>query len=138
MRSNPIYSMLTDMVRKHIQMGDRVVLLEDLEDRYRPLPEGLRGTVQFWDDADQLHVRWDNGSGLALMPGVDDFRKLTHEEILIEQLSKICDLGRLDMTDFQAVHDMAFKMECFELVRFMEEHPEKYLWLLLERSFEDN
>lgn len=34
---------------------------------------GVCGTVEFVDDACQLHVKWDNGSTLALNPECDEF-----------------------------------------------------------------
>ena len=37
---------------------------------------GLIGTVEFIDDANQIHVRWENGSSLALIPEVDKFELL--------------------------------------------------------------
>ena len=37
------------------------------------MPVGLEGTVETVDDAGQIHVRWDNGSGLALNVNVDRF-----------------------------------------------------------------
>lgn len=40
------------------------------------MPVGLRGTVSFVDDAGQIHMHWENGRSLALVPGVDTFHKL--------------------------------------------------------------
>ena len=37
------------------------------------------------DDAGQIHMAWDNGRTLAVIPGVDTFRKLTPQEIAEEQ-----------------------------------------------------
>ncbi len=37
------------------------------------MPYGLLGTVEFIDDANQIHVKWENGSSLALVPEVDQF-----------------------------------------------------------------
>ncbi len=37
------------------------------------MPFGLLGTVEFVDDANQIHVKWENGSSLALVPEVDQF-----------------------------------------------------------------
>jgi len=37
------------------------------------MPCGLTGIVQFIDDAFQIHVAWDNGSSLALIPGLDSY-----------------------------------------------------------------
>lgn len=60
--------------------GTRVMLLH-MNDPYSPVEEGMRGTVKVVDDAGQLHMQWDNGRTLALVPGEDSFRKLTQEEI---------------------------------------------------------
>ena len=35
--------------------------------------KGVCGTVKSVDDACQIHVKWDNGSTLALNPEVDEF-----------------------------------------------------------------
>lgn len=39
----------------------------------RPILPGTTGTVKHVDDAEQIHVSWDNGRGLALIPDVDEF-----------------------------------------------------------------
>lgn len=40
------------------------------------VPEGTVGEVDFIDDAGQIHMKWQTGSCLALIPGVDRFRKV--------------------------------------------------------------
>lgn len=37
------------------------------------MKEGLMGTVDFIDDIGQIHMKWENGSSLALIEGVDKF-----------------------------------------------------------------
>ena len=64
--------------------GTRIELL-GMEDPFSPIAPGTRGTVDHVDDAGQLHMRWDNGRTLAVIPGEDSFRKLTEEEIAEEQ-----------------------------------------------------
>lgn len=49
-----------------------VVILDKMFD-YHAVPSGTRGVVQFVDDAANIHVRWENGSGLALCPDLDKF-----------------------------------------------------------------
>ena len=56
-----------------------------MDDPYAPVPSGIRGTVVHVDDAGQIHMKWDNGRTLALVPGEDSFRKLTDEELAEEQ-----------------------------------------------------
>lgn len=44
------------------------------------MPKGLKGTVEFVDDAGQIHVAWENGVSLALIPNKDRYRKLAEEK----------------------------------------------------------
>lgn len=64
--------------------GTRLELI-DMSDPYAPVPSGTRGTVVFIDDMAQIHMKWDNGSTLALNSDEDSFRKLTQEELAEEQ-----------------------------------------------------
>lgn len=50
-----------------------LISMEDLQ----AVPPGTRGTVQFVDDIGSIHMNWDNGRTLALVPKEDSFRKLT-------------------------------------------------------------
>ncbi len=40
------------------------------------MPSGLKGKVCYVDDAGQIHVNWENGSSLAVLPEVDSFHKI--------------------------------------------------------------
>ena len=40
------------------------------------MPYGLKGTVKFVDDAGQIHMKWENGSSLALNINEDTFEKV--------------------------------------------------------------
>lgn len=51
--------------------GTRVRLIA-MDDRQAP-PRGTEGTVQFVDDAGTIHVQWDTGSSLGLIPGTDEW-----------------------------------------------------------------
>lgn len=44
-----------------------------MKESFHPVPYGTLGTVEHVDDLGQIHVHWDNGSGLALQYGVDAF-----------------------------------------------------------------
>lgn len=53
--------------------GKRVELIST-SDPYTNLRKGDRGTIDFVDDMGTLHVTWDNGSTLGLVPGEDHYK----------------------------------------------------------------
>ena len=59
-------------LRRQYPCGTKVELL-GMDDPQAP-PTGTRGEVMGVDDAGQLLVRWETGSSLSLIPGVDFFR----------------------------------------------------------------
>ena len=59
-------------LRERYPHGTRVELL-GMDDPQAP-PTGTRGEVMGVDDAGQLLVRWEIGSSLSLIPGVDSLR----------------------------------------------------------------
>ena len=61
-------------IRKRYPVGTRIVL-HSMSDPYVHIPAGTKGTVVYVDDMGQLGMRWDTGSSLALIPGVDSFSK---------------------------------------------------------------
>ena len=77
-------------LRSQYPPGTRLQLLR-MNDPYLPVPSGTRGTLQSVDDLGQLQMRWDNSRGLALIPGEDDFRKLTTAELAAEQSASLDD-----------------------------------------------
>lgn len=52
------------------------VLLVATTDRHTRLRSGDTGTVLHVDALGTVHVRWDNGSTLGLVPGVDEWAPL--------------------------------------------------------------
>lgn len=76
-------SRYAEQMQKQYPEGTRLVL-NSMNDPYAPVPPGTRGTVDFVDDAGQIHMKWDNGRKLAIVPSEDDFRKLTDEELAEE------------------------------------------------------
>lgn len=61
-------------LREQYPTGTRVELIE-MNDPYRNMPPGLKGTVLYVDDAGSIHVNWENGSSLAALHGFDRIRK---------------------------------------------------------------
>jgi hypothetical protein len=62
-------------IRDQYSPGTRIRLTQ-MDDPYAPIPSGTEGTVDFVDDAGQIHMKWDNGRSLALIPGEDSFSKI--------------------------------------------------------------
>ena len=63
-----------ERLRQQYPKGTRLKLIS-MEDP-QGVPEGTVGEVELVDDIGQIHVRWDTGSGLALIPEVDRFQKV--------------------------------------------------------------
>lgn len=54
----------------HVKKGDRVQLIY-MNDPYSDPGDGATGTVDCIDDIGTVHVLWDSGSHLGLIPEVD-------------------------------------------------------------------
>ncbi len=52
--------------------GMRVKLINMIDDP-NPIPSGTEGTIRLIDDAGIIHVNWDNGRRLGLIPNVDEY-----------------------------------------------------------------
>lgn len=63
------------VVRIPAIVGERVRLLST-SDPYTALRAGDEGTVTLVDDLGTIHVAWDSGSTLGLIPGVDRYTLL--------------------------------------------------------------
>lgn len=64
---------MSNIKEKYRKYLGKTVELIFMDDPQAP-PVGTRGKVVFVDDAGQIHVKWDNGSSLALIPEVDKFK----------------------------------------------------------------
>lgn len=67
-----MYYTLTPQLKTLI--GKRVKLIS-MNDPY-PIPSGTLGTIVRVDDMSNIHVHWDNGSSLSLLPDEDQFEIL--------------------------------------------------------------
>ena len=48
-------------------------------DDYCPIESGPCGTAELVDDAGTLHCKFDNGTTLGVIPGVDDFHIVSED-----------------------------------------------------------
>jgi len=57
----------------------KIKLLKDMEDK-QPILAGTIGIVDYIDSEGQLHMKWENGRTLALIPEVDQFEVISKPE----------------------------------------------------------
>lgn len=92
---------MAESYRQSYPPGTRLELI-GMDDPFAPVPAGMRGTVNYVDDQSQIHVKWDNGSGLALIPDTDRFRRLSAKEIEAENAAKGSIIRRLAASKTQS------------------------------------
>lgn len=63
-------------IREQYPEGTKIRLIH-MDDEYHPVPDGTIGTVTYVDDIGTIHMRWNTGSSLGLVPGEDRFVKLS-------------------------------------------------------------
>ena len=68
-----------ERLRKKYPEGTRVRLFS--MNGEPQMQEGLAGIVRFIDDIGSVHVDWDNGSTLALIPDEDDFEIVREQQL---------------------------------------------------------
>lgn len=66
---------MVNFIKEQYPPGTRI-RLNSMEDPYAPVAPGTEGEVDHIDDAGQLHMKWENGRTLALIPGEDSFTVL--------------------------------------------------------------
>lgn len=63
-------------LREEYPVGTRVELIYMNDPYNRKLGPGCQGTVRWVDNMGTIHVSWDCGSNLGLIPGEDEFKKI--------------------------------------------------------------
>lgn len=61
-----------ERIKEQYPEGTRI-RLNHMSDPWSPVPAGTEGTVDMVDSIGQIHMKWDNGRTLALVPGEDSF-----------------------------------------------------------------
>ena len=62
-----------EQLRKKYPAGTKIQLISMRDEKYPVLP-GTIGEVVHVDDLGNVHMKWQNGSSLALIPEVDSFK----------------------------------------------------------------
>ena len=65
--------MQAKMYKEMYPKGTRIELIS-MDDPYAPIEAGTKGTVVYVDGMGTLHMKWDNGRTLGLIPGEDSFK----------------------------------------------------------------
>lgn len=68
-----LMSMKGEMYKRMYPKGTRIELIS-MDDPYAPIEPGTKGTVVHVDDIGTIHMQWDNGRTLGLIPGEDKFK----------------------------------------------------------------
>jgi hypothetical protein len=76
------YEKLAERNRRLYPKGSIVILVNMYGEP--KMPKGIKGIVDEVDDIGQIHVKWENGSSLALNVEVDSFRKVAERKITHE------------------------------------------------------
>lgn len=63
---------------KELKIGQRVKAIQ-IKDPYTELKSGDCGTINFIDDFDTIHVNWDSGLYLGIIPEIDVFEIIAHQ-----------------------------------------------------------
>ena len=66
-------------LRKQYPVGTKIQLISMHDEKYPILP-GTIGEVTHIDDLGSIHMKWQNGSSLALIPEVDSFKVVAAEK----------------------------------------------------------
>ena len=68
-----------EQLRKKYPVGTKLQLIYIRSRKYPVLP-GTVGEVTHIDDAGSIHMRWEDGSSLALIPEIDSFQTVSEEK----------------------------------------------------------
>ena len=72
-------SRTVQMYKQIYPKGTRIELIA-MEDPYAPIARGTKGTVVAVDDMGTIHMEWDNGRTLGLIPSEDEFKIIKEDE----------------------------------------------------------
>ncbi|GHU77683.1 hypothetical protein AGMMS49992_26370 [Clostridia bacterium] len=105
-----------EITRKY-PVGTRIELTSPMDDPYPSVSVGDQGVVEGVDDFPNIEVKWDNGSGLSILPDVDSFRIVENISLkAFQDLMKIRQSGVTNMFEFNTIQRIAFNESYYELI----------------------
>lgn len=63
---------------KNLKIGQRVRAIK-INDPHTRVLSGECGTIKFIDDLETIHVHWDSGASLGIIPEIDEFEIIAHQ-----------------------------------------------------------
>lgn len=120
-----------EQLKKKYSCGTRVKLLK-MEDIQAP-SVGTKGTVIGVDDLGSILMKWDTGSSLSIIYGVDECKRVINDN-LKQQIEEVRLSGKVNMLDVKMVQYIANQMNLYELVILLEDEKEEYIYYLLQQN----
>lgn len=68
-----------ERIKEKYPKGTRIELSSTMDD-IQGVEKGIKGIVVGVDDMGTIHMKWDNGRGLGLIPGEDNFIVLSRPQ----------------------------------------------------------
>lgn len=62
-----------EKIKNQYPIGTRIEMIH-MEEQLSPVESGMKGTVQIVDDVGTLHMKWDNGRTIGIIPNKDQFK----------------------------------------------------------------
>lgn len=77
-----------DIIKEKYKSGMKLKLLEEMIDEKHSVPIGEIGVVDYVDDIGTIHIKWECGSSLDLIPDVDKFEEVEKIKVIIIEPDK--------------------------------------------------
>ena len=69
-----------EQIREMYPIGTVIELTADMDDKYAPIAKGTQGEIVSIDDVGTLHMKWQNGRSLGVVPCEDSFKVISKPE----------------------------------------------------------
>lgn len=70
-----------EQIKEMYPIGTVIELTADMDDKYAPIAKGTQGEIVSIDDMGTLHMKWQNGRSLGVVPFEDSFMVISKPEI---------------------------------------------------------
>lgn len=74
-----------EQIKNKYPSGTKIKLTKDMSEEEYPILSGMEGIVDFVDDIGTIHMKWNNGHSLGIIPEVDSFEVIEDEPVKEEE-----------------------------------------------------